>query len=110
MAAAVSCTSMSSLTKTHVHDAQQGEDRVNSRRKRNSSNSENIGSKRLKQEDNSMTDTTQNNQKRANFSALGNPNGVSKTSPLVNTKPGAAKKLVIKNFKGMIWTLLLLNQ
>lgn len=46
-----------------------------------------------------MTDTTQNNQKRANFSALSNPNGVSKTSPLVNTKPGAAKKLVIKNFK-----------
>lgn len=92
---------MSSLTKTQVHEAQQGEDRVNFRRKRNSSNSENI-SKRLKQEDNNMTDTTQNNQKRANFSALSNPNGVSKTSPLVNTKPGAAKKLVIKNFKGMI--------
>jgi len=89
---------MSSLTKTQVHEAQQGEDRVNTRRKRNSSYSENIG-KRLKQEDSSMTDTTQNNQKRANFSALSNPNGVNKTSPLVNTKPGAAKKLVIKNFK-----------
>jgi hypothetical protein len=92
---------MSSLTKTQVHEAQQGEDRVNIRRKRNSSNSENI-SKRLKQEDSNMTDTTQNNQKRANFSALSNPNGVNKTSPLVTTKPGATKKLVIKNFKGMI--------
>lgn len=105
MATAVSCTSMSSLTKTQVHEAQQGEDRVNTRRKRNSSYSENIG-KRLKQEDNSMTDTTQNNQKRANFSALSNPNGVNKTSPLVNTKPGAAKKLVIKNFKGITLTQL----
>ncbi|PSN31276.1 Cullin-4B [Blattella germanica] len=89
---------MSSLTKTHVHDAQQGEDRVNNRRKRNSYNIENI-SKRLKQEDNNMTDTTQSNQKRANFSALSNPNGVSKTSPLVNTKPGAAKKLTWEKLK-----------
>ncbi|XP_043477502.1 cullin-4A isoform X2 [Leptopilina heterotoma] len=53
-----------------------------------------------------MTDTaaaTTNSQKRANFSALTvtNPNGVTnKISPsLANSKPGSAKKLVIKNFK-----------
>ncbi|XP_067008215.1 cullin-4A [Anabrus simplex] len=89
---------MSSLTKIQVHDAQQGEDRVNSRRKRNCSNSENIA-KKVKLEDKIMTDTATNNQKRANFSALSNPNGVNKSPSLVNTKPGSAKKLVIKNFK-----------
>ncbi|KAK7475514.1 hypothetical protein BaRGS_00033270 [Batillaria attramentaria] len=37
--------------------------------------------------------------KKANFSALAG-NGISRhASPLANTKPGAAKKLVIKNFK-----------
>lgn len=50
-----------------------------------------------------MTDTATDTQKRANFSALtvGNPNGVTnRISPsLANTKPGSAKKLVIKNFK-----------
>jgi len=40
-------------------------------------------------------------QKKANFSALSG-NGISRhASPLANTKPGAAKKLVIKNFKGI---------
>lgn len=54
--------------------------------------------------DNDMTDTA--NQKRPNFSALSaSPNGMNKNASLVNTKPGAAKKLVIKNFKGtaFIW-------
>lgn len=38
-------------------------------------------------------------QKKANFSALSG-NGISRhASPLANTKPGASKKLVIKNFK-----------
>ena len=48
-----------------------------------------------------MADT----QKRANFSALNSPsNGFSRhASPLANNKPGSAKKLVIKNFKGL-WT------
>ena len=49
---------------------------------------------------NDMTDTA--NQKRPNFSALtSNPNGINKAATLLNTKPGSAKKLVIKNFKGM---------
>ncbi|KAF6211064.1 hypothetical protein GE061_014177 [Apolygus lucorum] len=39
-------------------------------------------------------------QKRANFSALTpNANGVNRNSSLVNLKPGAAKKLVVKNLK-----------
>ncbi|XP_033220142.1 cullin-4A isoform X2 [Belonocnema kinseyi] len=52
-----------------------------------------------------MTDTaaaTTNTQKRANFSALtvANPNGVNKITPsLASSKPGSAKKLIIKNFK-----------
>ncbi|EEB20367.1 Cullin-4A, putative [Pediculus humanus corporis] len=46
-----------------------------------------------------MTDTT--TQKRANFSALNsNSNGVNKNSnSLLVSKPGSAKKLIIKNFK-----------
>lgn len=46
--------------------------------------------------------TTNNTQKRANFSALtvGSPNNVNKlSSSLANAKPGSARKLVIKNFK-----------
>lgn len=40
-------------------------------------------------------------QKKANFSALSG-NGISRhASPLSTTKPGASKKLVIKNFKGI---------
>lgn len=59
---------------------------------------EKVPCKKVKEhEDNSkMTDT-----KRPNFSAIGGPNGVNKNvSPLTNNKPGSAKKLVIKNFKG----------
>ncbi|XP_071441003.1 cullin-4A [Hetaerina americana] len=65
-------------------------------RKRNSfcETDENILNKKLKKE--AMTDTS---QKRPNFSALSNPNGVSKNSTIVNVKPGSAKKLIIKNFK-----------
>ena len=53
-----------------------------------------------------MTDTAASSPgsaKRANFSlAVTNPNGVSKMSPGVGAvnKPGTAKKLIIKNFKG----------
>lgn len=45
-----------------------------------------------------MTDTA--NPRKANFALPNNPNGVSKTaSPLINHKPGSARKLVIKNFE-----------
>ena len=61
-------------------------------------------SKKVKQEDSAskMTDS----HKKANFSAITNStNGFNRhTSPVVNSKPGSAKKLVIKNFKGNSWT------
>lgn len=42
--------------------------------------------------------------KRANFSAITehNPNGMARTSALGSNKSGASKKLVIKNFKGIV--------
>ena len=45
--------------------------------------------------------------KRANFSALTNPsNGFNRhASPLATSKPATVKKLVIKNFKGMYFTV-----
>lgn len=99
VAAAVSCNHMSSLTRTRVIETQQDEDCENTlKRKRNTTTSDNHFCKKVKQEEN-MTDTT--NQKRANFSALTpSSNGINRTIPsIVNLKPGAAKKLVIKNFK-----------
>lgn len=43
--------------------------------------------------------------KRANFSAITehNPNGMARTSALGSNKSGASKKLVIKNFKGIVF-------
>ena len=47
-------------------------------------------------------------QKKANFSALSG-NGINRhASSLSNSKPGVAKKLTIKNFKGRYLLLLLL--
>ena len=48
--------------------------------------------------------------KRPNFSlAVANPNGVNKiTQSLATGKPGTAKKLVIKNFKGTGYALIML--
>ena len=59
-------------------------------------------SKKLKEE--SASDMTDTQQKKANFSALASPNnGFNRNaSPLANSKPGAAKKIVIKNFKGEV--------
>jgi cullin-4 len=59
--------------------------------------------------DNTMTDAAATSPgngaqtKRPNFSlAVANPNGVNKiTQSLATGKPGTAKKLIIKNFKGM---------
>lgn len=58
--------------------------------------------KRSKLESNREIDesTMTEPQKKANFSALSG-NGISRhSSPHANSKPGASKKLVIKNFKG----------
>lgn len=94
----MSCDLMSSLTRTRVLEPQ-GEDCENTlKRKRNSGSGDHY-CKIGKQEEN-MTDAS--NQRRANFSALTpSSNGLNRTVPsLVNLKPGTAKKLVIKNFKG----------
>lgn len=58
---------------------------------------EKISAKKLKIKEENMTDS--NTQKRPNFSALA-PNGVKTSATMLNSKPGCAKKLVIKNFKG----------
>lgn len=95
----MSCILMSKLTRTQALDSQ-GEENDNSlKRKRRNSEGGDHYCKVAKQEEN-MTDTS--NQRRANFSALTPAsNGLNRTSPsLVNLKPGTAKKLVIKNFKG----------
>lgn len=57
---------------------------------------ENFSSKKLKLKEDSMTDTT---QKRSNFSAL-TSNGMKNSLNTLSSKPGCAKKLVIKNFSG----------
>lgn len=97
MAPAVICYHMSSLTRTRVLETQ-GEDCENTvKRKRNSSNSTDKLCKKPKSEEN-MTDAAK--QKRANFSALTpTVNGLNRTTNIVNLKPGAAKKLTIKNLK-----------
>lgn len=87
---------MSNLIRSHILGSEDSEN--NPVTKRSLLNSEYPSSKRQKLSD-EMTDTA--NQKRPNFSALSSsPNGINKSASLVNIKPGAAKKLVIKNFKG----------
>uniref|UniRef100_A0A1B6CF55 Cullin-4A n=1 Tax=Clastoptera arizonana TaxID=38151 RepID=A0A1B6CF55_9HEMI len=92
---------MSSLTRARVLETQQEENSENTHRRRKiSSSSESHLCKKIKLEENTMGDAT--NQKRANFSALSpSPNGINRTVPSIvnNLKPGAAKKLVIKNLK-----------
>ena len=75
--------------------------RIDNKRKRKlSESSPNVQSKKSKTSTTEMTDA----QKRANFSALTAPsNGFNRhNSPVNATKPGSAKKLVIKNFKGKV--------
>lgn len=89
---------MSSLTRTRVLETQ-GEDCENTvKRKRNSVNTSEKFTKKTKTDEN-MTDATK--QKRANFSALTpTVNGLNRTPNVISLKPGAAKKLTIKNLKG----------
>ncbi|CAB0003870.1 unnamed protein product, partial [Nesidiocoris tenuis] len=86
---------MSSLTRTRVLEAQ-GEDFENALKKRKGSPSRGLAKKQ--KIDENMAEPAK--QKRANFSALSsNANGVHRNSSLVNLKPGAAKKLVVKNLQ-----------
>lgn len=96
---------LSNSNKSPLHEHQKRDNNSNNHKKRKHSDSQLSSptslqtNKKLKEESASnMTDTQ---QKKANFSALTNPsNGFNRNaSPLANNKPGAAKKLVIKNFK-----------
>lgn len=100
---------LSNSNKSPLHEHQKRDNNSNNHKKRKHSDSQLSSptslqtNKKLKEESASnMTDTQ---QKKANFSALTNPsNGFNRNaSPLANNKPGAAKKLVIKNFKGKLW-------
>ncbi|KAG8229663.1 hypothetical protein J437_LFUL008596 [Ladona fulva] len=90
----MSCCPMSSLVCSQYPEIKDLAKHRNTKRNSYPNIEENTLKKKLREE--TMTDTS---QKRPNFSALSNPNGMSKNSTLVNAKPGAAKKLVIKNFK-----------
>ena len=95
---------LSTANKTPLQEHQR-RDNHNNHKKRKHSDSQlsptsHTSGKKLKEDTTSnMTDTQ---QKKANFSALTSPsNGFNRNaSPLANSKPGSAKKLVIKNFKG----------
>lgn len=94
---------LSKTPETQVQDQHKREDNTNHKKRRHSSNNRLSpthlqANKKIKEDSPTMTDS----QKRANFSALSSPsNGLNKhTSPLMVNKPGATKKLVIKNFKG----------
>ena len=103
------CMPLSNILKSPVPGEQQRE-----RKRRCSDNSNKFNNHQLSpnfvvskkvKHDISATKMTES-QKKANFSSLTNPNnGFNRhTSPLVNSKPGSAKKLIIKNFKGKLFT------
>ena len=89
--------------KAPLQEQRENSENSHIKKRRHSSENQNRSSqtKKLKQED--VTTEMADTQKRANFSALNSPsNGFSRhASPLANNKPGSAKKLVIKNFKGL---------
>ncbi|KAK3094652.1 hypothetical protein FSP39_004482 [Pinctada imbricata] len=92
---------LSSANKRPLPDQQVNEEDSTKKRKRLNDNISPTSHKRSREnigvEEPQMTES----QKRANFSALSSPsNGLNKhASPLASNKPGATKKLVIKNFK-----------
>ncbi len=99
---------LSNINKAPLKEQRENSENTHHKKRRLSTESENRtpqNNKKIRHEesDPDMAET----QKRANFSALSSPsNGFSRhASPLAN-KPGSAKKLVIKNFKGKILALL----
>ena len=97
------CMPLSSPNKAALQEQHQREEKLNPKKRRLENNqlsptSLHNNKKHKADPKDEMTDS----QKKANFSALTNPsNGFNRhTSPLVNSKPGTTKKLVIKNFKG----------
>ena len=98
------CMPLSTATKSPLQEQQKVDENTNHKKRKYSSDNNQHSptsvqsNKKFKGSSAEMTDA----QKRANFSALTSPsNGFNRhASPLANSKPGAAKKLVIKNFKG----------
>jgi len=91
---------LSSANKPDLQEQQKYEEEGNHRKRKSRENLSPQNHKRPREhlDDSPMTES----QKRANFSALSSPsNGLNRNaSALANNKPGAAKKLIIKNFKG----------
>ncbi|XP_041357588.1 cullin-4A-like isoform X2 [Gigantopelta aegis] len=83
---------LSSTNKRALTDQNKGDDTPNHKRRKNCDTPS-----RNKNWQSTMTDS----QRKPNFSALTtSSNGINRhASPLANSKPGSAKKLVIKNFK-----------
>ena len=94
---------LSNAAKAPLQEQRENSENSHIKKRRHSSENQNrsLQTKKLKQED--VTTEMADTQKRANFSALNSTsNGFSRhASPLANNKPGSAKKLVIKNFKGL---------
>ena len=104
---------LSSINKSSLSEQQKIDDPTNHKKRKappDSSNSKqsptSYHNKKHKHDPHSPQDQNQiidmaESQRKANFSALTSPNnGFNRHSPIMNSKPGAAKKLVIKNFKG----------
>ena len=96
---------LSNADKRVLHEQQRKDDeQVQKKRKLSDTVISNNKRSKTESEEYIMTES----QKRANFSALPNPgtNGVHRhASPLGSNKPGTTKKLVIKNFKGVLLVL-----
>lgn len=91
---------LSSTNKPNLQDEQKLDVDENRKKRKLSEGISPPNHKRAREniDESQMTDS----QRRANFSAISSPsNGLNKhVSPLANNKPGATKKLVIKNFRG----------
>ncbi|XP_069105312.1 cullin-4A-like [Argopecten irradians] len=90
---------LSNANKPDLQEQQKFDEEVSYRKRKSRENLSPTNHKRVRH--NSDEAPMTESQKRANFSALSSPsNGLNRhASPLANSKPGAAKKLVIKNFK-----------
>ena len=120
VAKSAECMPLSNVTRSPLQEQQTRNQKTNQNRwKRRISDTDSAGessespqkqsassvlrqnNKKLKGSGDSHDDTAMDSQsKKPNFSALSSPNNGFNRSPLVNNKPVAAKKLIIKNLRG----------
>ena len=120
MAITAECMPLSNATRSPLQEQQTKNQKTNpNRRKRRISDTDSAGdSPESPQKQSASSVLRQNNKKskalgdfyddytmdsqskKPNFSALSSPSNGFNRSPLVNNKPVAAKKLIIKNLKG----------